>query len=124
MLNLETTMKKLIVTLSLAAVAALLATNAASAASFGDSLTWHQSHSSKPALRNSPRVRHLLSQAYQQTSTSAVGSTSPDGIIEYGSAFTAPVIGVGLAPMLSTCRATSYRHGAVIKPGNRHHWMR
>ncbi len=117
-------MKKLIVTLSLAAVAALLATDTASAASFGNSLTWHQSHSSKPALRNSPRVRQLLSHEHQQASNSAVVSTSHDDIIEYGSAFTAPAIDVGLAPMLSTRRATSYRHGAVIKPGNRHHWMR
>ena len=121
--SLETAMKKFIVTLSVAAVAALFAADGATAASYHSYLARHPGVSAKAALRNSPHVRRLLRE--QQPVATHNTAAPVNGIIEYGSAFVAPDSASTTATSVTVCRpARTTRCGAVIKPGNRRHWLR
>ncbi|NQV24094.1 MAG: hypothetical protein HQ518_06965 [Rhodopirellula sp.] len=116
-------MKKFIITLAIAA-ASLLAANQASADSYHDYLARHPGVASKPALRNSPHVRMLMRQEQQSVGTPFAASQN-DGLIEYGSAFAAPLTsGFGLVPTVTTHCPASHHNSFTIKPGNRHHWLK
>ena len=115
-------MKKLIFTLSVATVAVLFAANAANAASNHHYLASHPGIASKAALRNSPHVRRILRE--QAVALTPGVASLPGDLIEYGSAFTAPVLPTAkTSAVVVSHSARDTRPGAVVKPGNTH-WRR
>ena len=111
-------MKKFIVTLSVATVAALFVADGASAGSYHSYLARHPGIASRAALRNSPHVRQLLREQSAVTHNAAV---STDGMIEYGSAFAAPETS---GSNTVTVHRSAPRYSVFTKPGNRRHWLR